>query len=102
MGGHVRGSYATSLMTTVVHTHAGARRAYHGARGDGNTITHFVTLMLPRLVRVSVRGDFDTRLLKLESGKHSVKVDDGDDGGGDTDEGDDGGDGNRLPMMMTR
>ena len=101
MGGHVRGSYATSLMAIVVHTHAGARRAYHGARGDGNQFTHFVTLLLPRLVRVSVRGDFNTRLLKLESGKHSVKVHDGDDDGGDTDEGDDGGDGNRLPMMMT-
>ena len=88
-------------MTIVVHTHAGARRAYHGARDDGNQLTHFVTLILPRLVRVSVRGDVDTRLLKLESGKHSVKVDDGDDDGGDTDEGDDGGDGNRLPMMMT-
>ena len=68
MGGHVRGTHQALLMSTVVDMHAAAHRAYDGPRGGGNRPTHFVTLMLPRLVRVLARAHFKTRLLKLESG----------------------------------
>ena len=51
---------------------AAAHRVYHRPRGGGNRSTHFVTLILPRLVRVLVRAGFNTRLLKLESGKHNL------------------------------
>ena len=77
MGGHVRGTHQALLMTIVVHMHAAAHRAYHGPRGGGERSTHFVILMLPRLVRVLVRADLNTRLLKLESGKHTMIFHDG-------------------------
>ena len=75
MGGRMRGAHQALLMTTVVHVHAAAHRAYHGPRGGGNRPTHFVTLILPRLVRVVVRADFNTRLRKLESSKPSARLD---------------------------
>ena len=68
MGGHVRGTHQALLMAIVVHMHAAAHRAYHGPRGGGKRPTHFVILILPRLVRVLVRADFNARLLRLESG----------------------------------
>ena len=68
MGGHVRGTHQALLMSTVADMHAAAHRAYHGPRGGGNRSTHFVILMLPRLVRLLVRADFNARILRLESG----------------------------------
>lgn len=79
MGGHVSGAHQALVMTTVVHMHAAAHRAYHGPRGSSNRLTHFVTLILPRLDRLLVRADFKTGLLKLASGKRHLIVHDGDD-----------------------